>query len=90
MVCTPLCTHHSNPPCSLHSLNSVENNLKKISSSEKFAINLRVKESVGRKGIATPEGIKQDGFSRGVLVLLKFQVNSQKLGVQAPQNVEFE
>ena len=27
---------------------------------------------------------------RGVLVLLKFWVNSQKLGVQAPQNVEFE
>ena len=27
---------------------------------------------------------------RGVLVLLKFQVNLQKLGVQAPQNVEFE
>ena len=26
----------------------------------------------------------------GVLVLLKFWVNSQKLGVQAPQNVEFE
>ena len=27
---------------------------------------------------------------RGVLVLLKLQVNSQKLGVQAPQNLEFE
>ena len=27
---------------------------------------------------------------RGVLVLLKFEVNSQKLGVQAPQNFEFE
>ena len=26
----------------------------------------------------------------GVLVLLKFQVNSQKLGVQASQNLEFE
>ena len=26
----------------------------------------------------------------GVLVLLKFQVNSQKLGVQTPQNFEFE
>ena len=28
--------------------------------------------------------------ARGVLVLLKLQVNSQKLGVQAPQNLEFE
>ena len=28
--------------------------------------------------------------NRGVLVLLKFQVNSQKLGVQAPQKFEFE
>ena len=28
--------------------------------------------------------------NRGVLVLLKIWVNSQKLGVQAPQNVEFE
>ena len=28
--------------------------------------------------------------SLGVLVLLKLQVNSQKLGVQAPQNLEFE
>ena len=27
---------------------------------------------------------------RGVLVFLKFWVNSQKLGVLAPQNVEFE
>ena len=27
---------------------------------------------------------------RGVLVLLKLQVKSQKLGVQAPQNLEFE
>ena len=26
----------------------------------------------------------------GVLVLLKLQVNSQNLGVQAPQNFEFE
>ena len=26
----------------------------------------------------------------GALVLLKFHVNSQKLGVQAPQNFEFE
>ena len=30
------------------------------------------------------------GGTWGVLVLLKFQVNSQKLGVQAPQNLEFE
>ena len=30
------------------------------------------------------------GESWGVLVLLKFQVNSQKLGVQEPQNFEFE
>ena len=29
-------------------------------------------------------------MGRGVLVLLKFEVNSQKLGVQAPQNLEFE
>ena len=28
--------------------------------------------------------------SGGVLVLPKLQVNSQKLGVQAPQNLEFE
>ena len=27
---------------------------------------------------------------RGVLVLPKLQVNSQKLGVQSPQNLEFE
>ena len=29
-------------------------------------------------------------LTRGVLVLLKLQVNSQKLGVQAPENCEFE
>ena len=29
-------------------------------------------------------------FPRGVLVSLKFQVNSQKFGVQVPQNFEFE
>ena len=28
--------------------------------------------------------------TRGVFVLPKFQVNSQKLEVQAPQNLEFE
>ena len=29
-------------------------------------------------------------LARDVLILLKFQVNSQKLGVQVPQNIEFE
>ena len=29
-------------------------------------------------------------FHWGVLILLKFEVNSQKIEVQAPQNFEFE
>ena len=30
------------------------------------------------------------GLPWGVLVLLKFEVNSQNLGLQAPQNFQFE
>ena len=36
------------------------------------------------------EDVTRSPKHRGVLVLLKFQVNSQKLGIQAPHNFEFE
>ena len=40
--------------------------------------------------ILTKLSRKRTGKVRGMLILLKFWVKSQKLGVQAPQNVEFE
>ena len=55
-----------------------------------------VSEILHAEGLYTPTGRRwvspSDGFLIHLwcLVLLKFEVNSQKLGVQAPQNLEFE